>query len=436
LIGQFYTDDDLGNWFRQIGLPLARKMLSNFGLLDELFSSFKDYEEKKYEKINNAILHLCLPEFDGKPRQGSMERLREIEEALSAIDLPRWKNDKRNSLRSRLCDDNYDRSFSLVTEITIAKRFIDKFGKDRVKVYPKLATRRFSDVLVSVNSKQVYMEIGNLGVSLPEEKISRILNAAARYLGSKLEKRPHFFLLNLDTARFVLDKEGRINEAESYKKIVSEIDKLNIDKLIGFNGFLVLENLSRIIANQEILEKMSSLLPFYDRKDLELIKTSPVKEWVESCRDQIVRSNGLAKSIGVGNFKSLLVEIHSEMFHPSASSKAETESFIGHVVRHIKTQIAEKQLQPGSPNIIIMQGYNWIIFGFDDLLDIQPLYSKVAEFLTQNKEEWLSGVAIFAQDFAKSIFIPNEQASKEAKLSKAEIEKLGMRYISNEGELT
>jgi len=118
-------------------------MLSNFELLDRLFSSFKDYEKKKYEQTSNIVLHLCLPEFDGKPRQGSTERLREIEEALSALDLLSWESNRRNSLRSRLCDDNYDRSLSLVTEIIIAKRFVDRLGKDPLRSIQNLHLEGF-----------------------------------------------------------------------------------------------------------------------------------------------------------------------------------------------------------------------------------------------------------------------------------------------------
>ena len=106
------------------------------------------------------------------------------------------------------------------------------------------------------------------------------------------------------------------------------------------------------------------------------------------------------------------------------------DSFINHVMRHIKAQLSERQLQPSSPNIIVIQGHNWIIFGLGEYLhDIKPLYMKIKEFLNKKKEEHLSGVALFSREFGNSVFILNEHVREMSKLDRNEVEKLGMRYL-------
>ena len=77
-----------------------------------------------------------------------------------------------------------------------------------------------------------------------------------------------------------------------------------------------------------------------------LSKTSPVKEWIDSCKNQIVEGSRIIKSIMGGPAGFLLVEIHTEMFYPSKAALAERDSFVNHVIRHIEAQLEEEQLQP------------------------------------------------------------------------------------------
>lgn len=66
MIGQFYVLDKMQDWFIS-NLPAARDVLSNFNMLNMLFSSFKDYEKKKYKQTSNIVLRFCLTHFvDGK----------------------------------------------------------------------------------------------------------------------------------------------------------------------------------------------------------------------------------------------------------------------------------------------------------------------------------------------------------------------------------
>ena len=111
------------------------------------------------------------------------------------------------------------------------------------------------------------------------------------------------------------------------------------------------------------------------RERLELIDKSKLKSWINSCKNEIVKGSKLIKSIICGWSKTLLVEVHTEGVYPSAAALKEQDSFINHIIRHIKTQLSEQQLQPNSPNIIVIQGYSWIILGFGDVLqDTKSLY--------------------------------------------------------------
>lgn len=113
---------------------------------------------------------------------------------------------------------------------------------------------------------------------------------------------------------------------------------------------------------------------------------------------------------------------------PSKAAKDETDAFLRHVTRHINGQL--EQLQPGSPNIIVVQGFNWVLFGLgEDFEDVEPLVASIRAYLHDKKLTHLSGVGFFSNDYSKSIFVPNMFAAKESELSSAEVKRLGMRIV-------
>jgi len=428
MVGQFYTRDALQNWFLNEGLPAAREVLNHFDTLNSFFHGFKDYEKKNYKQTRNVVLMSCLPDLlKEKVLPEDIKKLHELEEALLAFDVPNWQRDKLNHLRSRLCSDGYYTSFSAYTELVIARRLANKVGTDNIEIYPGLATGKESDVLVNLVGKRIYLEIGNLGESEPEKKIQKIIDAVAKHLGNKL-KESWYLMIEIDTAQLVFDKEGRIDKDESVKKLEWEIDRLCLDKLAGFKGFMFPDEIAWVVGSQESLQKMYSFLTPDIRERLQFIGTSPVKEWIDSCKHEIVQGSKLIKSIIGGGSKTLLVEVHTESIFPSAAAEAERNSFINHVKRHLEDQL--QQLEPNNPNITIVQAFNWTIFGFGiNFQDIAPLYLSIKKFLDEKNEESLSGIALFSRDFSESVFISNEEAGTVSKLRRDEIDMLGVRYL-------
>jgi len=427
MVGQFYTRDALQDWFLNKGLPAARQVLSHFNTLNSFFSGFKDYEKKNYKQTRNVVLLFCLPDLlKEKVLPRDIKSLHELEEGLLTFDVSNWQRDKLNHLRSRLCSDDYYTSFSAYTELVIARRLANRVGTDKIEIYPGLATGKESDVLANLGAKRIYLEIGNLGVSEPEKKIQKIIDAAAKHLGNKL-KEPWYLMIEIDTAQLMFDKEGRIDKDESVKKLESEIDRLCLDKLVGFKGFMFPHDIAWVVDSQESLQKMYRFLTADIREHLQLIGASPVKEWIDSCKHQIVQGSKLIKAIIGGRSKTLLVEVHTESIFPSAAAEAERNSFINHVKRHLESQL--KQLEPENANIVVVQGYNWTMFGFGDLQDARPLYARIKGFLDEKNREHLSGIALFSRDFNESVFISNQKAATMSKLSADEIQELGMRYI-------
>jgi len=427
IVGQYYTRDLMQEWFLKKGLPVARKVLSNFNILNELFSSFKGYENKKYKQANNVVLHMCLPNVWGGHRPEDIKQLNELEKALSMFKVLNWKSKRLNHLKSRLCSDNYYTSLSAYTELVIAKWLASKFGKDKVEIYPRLSTGKFSDILVKLGAKKVYLEVGNLGESLPEKKIQRIVDEAAKYLGKKLKKLCYLKVI-IDTAELAFDENGHIDEEGSIRKITSEIDRLCLEMLESFEGSVRLEEFADILSNIELYKEIASF-NYTFQKYMKLLEKPCVKRWVNSCKNQIAQGSKLIKYIHGYKSETLLVEIHTEHIYPSPAAEAELNSIINHVTRHIKDQLKKQQLQPNSPNIIVIQSYKLVAFDFVVFYPFIKLLLKIKEFFNQKREKNLSGIILFSTDFDRSIFIANNQAGETSKLSKSEVEMLARAKV-------
>jgi hypothetical protein len=286
---------------------------------------------------------------------------------------------------------------------------------------------------VSLGRKKVFLEIGNLSESLPEKKIQEILDKAAYHVGKSLQDSI-LMLLEVDTAEFLTsDSERHIDVKASSEKLIAEFDRLCLDKLTEYEGRLDINEIAETLRYkkdmEDLLKKSPSLILPHDKKQLDLINSPAISRWISSSRGQVARGSKIITWISKHKAKFLLVEVHPQMIYPSSAALSERDSFINHVIRHIEGQL--KQLQPGSPNIIVVQGSNWILFELgENFEDIEPLALKLREYLAKNRQIHLSGVAILTNDFAKSAFIPNEEAAEESKLTSDDVERLGMQVIS------
>jgi len=423
VIGEYFNEDRMQKWFIE-NLPVARKTLEKFKSLNELFDGFRNYETKQYRVKRNPVLILCLPRMGNIP-SNAHKQVAELERAIELFGVFNWVTAKFKDFRSRITREDYIQSFSACTELLVAKRLTDRVGKDHVKFFPKIKTG-VSDILVELENKVVYLEVGNLGESLPEKKIQKILNESAKHLGTKIRGNC-YFSVTVDTSELVLDKEGHIDERRSIEKITSEIDRLCIEKLEGSTGIIHLNTISYVLKHKDILEKLSSkrLLPSNVlRESMELIKTPIIKNWVDSCEEQIIQGSTLFKSGFIcGKIPYQRVEIRTLGQFPSNSATAELESFFNHFIRHLEGQL--NQLQPKKPNIILIHGYNWMLFG----LGFEPLYERIQQFFNNRKEPHLSGVVFLKRMNEKAAYITNNYATEFSRLNKEDVEKLDFEWL-------
>lgn len=409
-------------------LSVARSVLAQFESLNKLLYGFKGYENKSYDKTRNAIMRLCLPIVRNGLDNNNIKKLVQLEKTMEMFDYLNWGAEALNHFKSRIASEDFIQSLSVVTELEVASALVSRFDRPNVSLYPKLATDGFSDVSVIVNGKSVYLEIGNLGASIPEMKIQKILDESAEHLGKKIAEKCYLMLM-VDTSELVFGEKGRIDVKASIKRLCDEIDILQLHKLAGFKGSLHFDETSDIITNRALYEKFRKYLSQRDEEVIELLDDPIIKNWATSIGPSVLAKVRLAKWIIAGQrSRDTLVEIHTEQVFPSKAASAEIDSFLKHIVRNIKTQISEKQLQPKGFNIIVVKGFNWILFPFE-AGELRPLFDTLHKFFEEARQPYLSGVTVFVETIDKGIYISNPYAEKSSALEKADITKLGFNWL-------
>lgn len=373
--------DYLQEWYLK-NLDSAKEVLNEFELLNALFDEFKGYEKKPYKKVENIVLRSCLPKISGN---ADYDKLNEIETSIKLFDLMNLSSGKFNGFKSRLCSDKYNDSVSVCSELMIAKHLVDIFNIENVELYPRLQGGGLSDIIVKLKDKPIYIEVTNLNDSDPEKRIQTIVQDAANYIGKNLEQQKITCSLQIeiDTAEFILDENGYIDIDNSTSKLISEFE--HIQEFVDF------------------------------KKSLDINKDYLIKNGFK-----------LIKFINVTQNSIFFVSIQTEASYPSKAARFEQNSFINRIIRKIKNELNEEQIQPEKPNIIIIQGYNWTVFVMDE---IKPLLIEINRFFEGHHEKYLSGIAIFGNDFNNTIYINNEYSVESSKLSPSEITRLGFSWF-------
>ncbi len=409
-------------------LPLARKLLSNFPVLNRILEGFTGYENKVYREHRNFVLLMCLPDPTGKISTDSIKRLTQVEKALSRFNVLDWPSHRLNHLVSRLTHLDAIQSKSALTELMVAEHFANKPAA-KVSLYPPLRLGGFSDLKVEIDGLPIYLEIGSLGESLPDSLIQNILQTCAAYLGQRIE-RPCYLRLHIDTAKLVF-QGNKIDVEDSLQKLKSEIDVLKLQKLSGSQVSFDLDNLRDAVVNEQLYNEISpGLLPSYFAQLLENLRSSETRNWLEAVDPSNLSKVELITYVAALPSSSLLVEIYPEGFYPSEAGKAELTSFVNHLVRNVRGQIDESQLEDGAPNIVMVQGYHWLALAdWVELLDIEPIYNGLKRFFAEIKEPKLSGVAVFSKDIGSAFYVPNDFADRSSVLLRSAVSELDLKWL-------
>jgi len=417
----------MDEWYRQ-ALPTARRSLATFPVLNTLLDGFGGYESKGYRDSRNFVLMNCLPAIDDFSVKEQLEEMVYYEKALATFEVLRWPTPKLENLKSRMQSDEFDVGLTAYTEFMVAQRLVDAMGKKLVTLYPTLSNDKVSDVLVANEAERVYVEIGNLSESLPEKIIGRILNAGAAHLGPRITEN-RYFQVEVETANMVFESDGDIDEAGTIAKLKQEIDDLALVQLVAQDGLIDIKEAAAIYASLAVYQNSRRFMAEDLGKIVDSFSWGPMPFWARMAKFDTLNQTTMVQSVISAAARSPLVGVHTKGFYPSRSAQGEMVSFANHIVRHCKTQIASGQLELGAANIILVQGYNWMVRTLAVEEAVRHTIQKITEYLNASRYPDLFGVGFFSSHPEDGYFIRNPSFGTEAKLGLETVKALRMKIF-------
>ena len=427
----YSRDDPLQDWYTQ-NLPNARETLNQFPILNSIFDGLKGYESKNHSIRQNVFIDGIFPEIRGGIKTQAITPLKEIENVLDKIDYCNWDTVAKGNLAARLTSENPHESLSVFTELLITNIMIQRIGISNIHFHPDVENENESDLQVIINDTSINCEITNLATGLPEQKIKQIFKAVTEYLGSKINRRNYGLRLHINTYELCTDHQGQIDVERSITLLKAEIDRLQLEHIEGFEGYLTLERIDWLVKHQDYT--LNGSLDMIDRKILGNLGKPPLSDWIPLIRQELSKNSPIV-AIDGGFFEKdcePLIEIHSDDHYPSRSGEAEKQSFLNHIIRRINDKVEHGQLVSDTPNVIIIQAHNWLfsIYEYTEM-DFQPIRDKIISYFEDIRSKSLSGVLIFSIDFDKGIFIPNPHSSNNNQLSEEQLANLQFRLHPN-----
>lgn len=426
-VGSYSSDDIMQVWFIS-KLPIAKETLSRFPTLNTLLNSFSGYETKLYRNTRNSVMFLCLPRFEGD-NGTQIQRLEKIERTLNLLQIEKWPLGKYNAFKSRITNEHFDESFSAQTEIEAVADMLSIVNGGNLTLYPELEHGRYSDVQLVLDGQTIYIEIGNLSQSLPENKINKILLDCAEHLGKQVS-HSHLQIM-VDTAGFKFSDNDVLDDYASIEQLNSEIDGLKLSQLAGYEGFFEISHILWLLENKDLFKKFT-----FERENLDdaplfvkliEISNNPIAQnWINSLDlNELQKAKIVTGVIGSSLPKDfpLLVEIHTEGLYPSQAGRAGIQSFINHLIRHVINQLP--QIQPHAPNIVAVRVSKFMLTSLSLFAEIGNLQREISQLFDKIKNEHILGIALYHDSLKNAVFFNNPFVGANSRINDGQLAKLG-----------
>lgn len=453
-LGRYPKPDPEYQKFYYEQVNLAKNRISHFPLTNKLFCNFKNYENQNYKESRNKIFLSCIHKINWinpgmlygvqiDPEEKPIkyftnnldypENVELLEKSLSQFKFERWNNDQLNSFKNRITSNDYFKSNSAFIEITTAFRIGFKVGLDNIEYEPPVYNGKNSDVKISINNKQIYLELSSITESVANKKIQSILDTVAKYLFKKMNTESVFqFSIWLDTTQLIHTND-HIDEEKSKKFLLEWVDKLHLDQLLGANGLLPLSEYRLHSGISEYSDHSLINYPWHRPPNKKLLDEDPAfHKWASKIQlsDAIF---GPFASIGCSNKDEFsVVEIHEDSSHSTHeelvnsnrfsdlnTGRIQEKSFFNQIKRKIMFKINEEQFVRGSPIVFVINGRLWSNSFETDNQDFSQI-KKIIEDL-MSSYSYISGVLLYDSDYVNGGFIHNTNAEKNIKLSESEI---------------
>jgi hypothetical protein len=407
----------------------AQSHIQKFPQLQSLVDSFSTIQIN--DKIKNIFLNFCIDK---------REELVEFEEFLSSFGVLSWPKKNLERFRSRVLADNWEESMSALAEGVITRYYSTRLGIEKVEPSPLVETGKLSDLRLKLGEREIFLEITSVGTGLFEQKIEAAFDETCKTLIPMLEGN-RFIDIVVDTTKLPANPQGHVDVEGTVALLNKYVVRLGLVTLFNSSISPLTIDLEKIahLPEKTIYElSTESMIPNSDLNWLRFLyprlwqqlSHSEIAQWARTIKPSVAEGCPIV-FFGASDLDLAGVQIQDRKLHPSFSSELERESFLAHIGRVLEDKIAGGQLQPGSPNIIVIRAHNWLSHGYEDsrdlvALDFNAIRSAVKKTLDKVENRHIACVSLYESDYGKSRIITNEHADASSHLSETELSQLGL----------
>ena len=454
-------DSDEQHYFKY--LPIAKQRLTQYPLLNEIFTDFFKTYEKKYDEQNqNFILKMCMPYRDFIPIPDGVkcvvvndhdhDNLDDIERSLSIFG-ERMSLSEYDEFKDRLTDRDPFVSSNAITEILTAYHIgkQKQIGYHNVAFQYKLTnTGKKPDILITLpgnnneqKQKHIFLELTSLAIGDAGRSIKNILHDFAAYILEKSQSKNFYLNIHFELNNLQKNQDGHINEENSKSYLKNWSDRLYLHELAGCSGRIEFER-HLPINNSEIyvidLAKPRYNFITLNKRLRDMIASQQlVNEWANKVKiDDFSKSIFLSASYGIGQSgKCVYVTTPGidtndpDLFYFDPimeTSRLVKQAFVDHINRSVRSKNKEKQFEEGKPVIIAIKAKEWRL-NFEEDKKFLEIKEAIQNELKQYSD--ISGVIIFSSDLylCNGRYIENIVANPDIRIPECDLQSLGIMKI-------
>ncbi|WP_311171784.1 hypothetical protein [Halobellus ordinarius] len=387
----------------------ANTRLQQYPSLQSVFGSLSWQSDKTLQE-NPIILQLSRE----RRRGDDVAWLSTVEDAIDSATSKLSSSDIQD-LHSELCSPDGNKVMSRVTEL-VCYQYFSSQGPS-VMPEPSLSVNRNTDLRVD-DTCPVYIEITRLGTAKTERAIEDVYQSAAEEISKQLPRNKYLRLdintTELDWSGSPLDKKG------SKWEILNQVQRTHLLKLLQHRDALRLRDIQSMPSDWTLQKIIEDAVKFGTHgtfgQNWNGILNKP--QFSRPLQTQAKEFEGPIVSALMGDAKSGLVELHSEMHSPSSAATHQEERFLRRVREHkLEDKIKKAQREPSEANLLMISATHWLARGYTESND-QPLgrgqqekiKDEIQETLKQYSIPELVGVIMMEDGPSKSLWIENPNA--------------------------
>jgi hypothetical protein len=251
-----------------------------------------------------------------------------------------------------------------------------------------------------------------------EERLRKICRGIAHELYSRIGTK-RYLRIEIQTSTLPRDTKGRFRIKPSIRHVVDSFNKLQLTTLLKAFGNFHLSDTFTYIEYSQLPKKLRD--SYYKGVD-KGFRSYAFRKFLKSVSLDDLKDSPIVYFLS-GRSNYSIAETACQLVFPSQPALDEQKAFLDKVERKITEKIRKSQFVPDQPNVLVVNGSNWTVHGYDLSrspdwdVESTPIRKVLRRVVGERRPPSLSSVLIYEDDFQEARMIENRFAKRQSRLT-------------------